>query len=200
MQFYYCLHLQDPSGEVAERLVNVRRAIVGEINAHVCLDCDLTEANIRDDEFSCRGGLTSSIVYRAMIVGTDSYSAPSIVSFIQSWVASGTASITSFSSRLHLDKFCNTILDTFNEPDCPEQVWNNAPLNATTIAGLSTIAITTPKPEDKVPSNINAYQVRGGEIGGFVIGSIIAMLLLMLILIIVFLAVRKRFSYKFHRR
>lgn len=185
--------------------MKVRSAVVEEINAHVCLDCDLVEANIRKDEFSCRGGLTTSIVYRAMIVGTDSYSAPSLVSFVQSWVASGSASLTLFSSRLHLDKFCNTTLDTFNEPDCPKQVETNTSLKVTTYTsvgpGLSTLI--TVKSEDKVPNNIdidNAPQVRGGEIGGFVIGSIIAMLLLMLILIIVFLAVRKRFSRKFHRR
>ena len=87
--------------------------------AHLCPTCGLTAANIKDNEFSCRGGLTKQIVYRARIVGTDVYSAPGLVSLLQSWVGSGRASIMVQSSRLQLDPTCDAYLDTLQAPDCP---------------------------------------------------------------------------------
>ena len=154
-----------------------RRAIIEELDARVCPSCGLTVANIRDDEFSCHGGLTNRIVYRAMIIGTGTYSAPNLVSLIQSWVANGSASVTVFSSRLQVDKDCTTYLDTFNEPDCPLMIDRES--QQTTIA---------PKP--KVPS-ASSHHIRAGEIGGFFIGAIVIVLLAVLILVIVVVALKK---------
>ena len=152
-----------------------------ELDARVCPTCDLTVANIRNDEFSCHGGLTNRIIYRAMIIGTDTYSAPNLVSLIQSWVASGSASVTVFSSRLRFDKDCTTFLDTFNEPDCP---LNNVEPQQTA---------TAPKPTENVDVSPSAQpnHVRTGEIGGFLIGAIIIVLLAVLILVIVIVALKK---------
>ena len=92
-------------------------------NADGCPDCGLKDADIRDDEFSCRGGLTKHIVYRAAMVGhTQKYNARVLVSHIHSWVVSGSASITVFFHRLHLDKDCKTYLGNLSEPDCPLQL------------------------------------------------------------------------------
>ena len=158
--------------------------------------CGLTIANIRDDEFSCRGGLTNQIVYRAMIIGTSTYSAPGLVSLIESWVASGTASITVLFSRLHLDKDCSTPLDTLDDPDCPLEMATTA-----AVAPMTTTlkeAKTTTKPEDKGPNvkPIVAGTVRAGEIGGFLVGAVIVILLAVLILVIIIIAVRKSKSSK----
>ena len=130
-------------------------------------------ANIRDDEFSCHGGLKNHIVYRAMIIGTDTYSAPSLVSLIQSWVSSGSASVSVFSSRLRFDKDCATFLDTFSDPDCPLKV--------------------EPQ-QDNITPSASPQQLRAGEIGGILIGIIIIVLLAVLIIIIVVIALKK---YKF---
>ena len=98
-----------------------RSAIVEEINAQVCPECQLTTDNIRDHEFSCHG-LTKHIVYRAMVVGTKVRTAVDLVSLIQSWVDSGRASITALSIRLHLDKDCSTVVYNLDEPVCPLQI------------------------------------------------------------------------------
>ena len=135
-----------------------------------------------------------------MIIGTSVYSAPGLVSLIESWVASGTASITILSSRLHLDKDCSTPLDTLNDPDCPLEV----EIATTTTAAPMTTALkmTTTKPEDKdkgpsvKPAPIVAGSVRAGEIGGFLVGAIIVILLAVLILVIIVIAVRKSKSSK----
>ena len=182
---------QDPSNNVTDRLLilKFRRAIIEELDARVCPSCGLTIANIKDDEFSCHGGLTDRIIYRAMIIGTDTYSAPNLVSLIQSWVASGSASVTVFSSRLRFDKDCTTFLDTFNEPDCPLSV---EPQQTTTVVASN--------PEERVaPSANSPHHVRAGEIGGFLIGSIIIVLLAVLILVIVVVALRK-YWYKTLKR
>ena len=174
------LLLQDPNNNVTDRLLKFRRAIIEELDARVCPACGLKVANIRDDEFSCHGGLTNSIIYRAMIIGTDTYSAPSLVSLIQSWVASGSASITVFSSRLRFDKDCTTFLDSFSETDCPL----NAEPQQTS---------TAPKPTEMVDVSPSAspHQIRAGEIGGFLIGAIIIILLAVLIVVVVIVALKK---------
>ena len=146
----------------------------------MCPFCGLTVANIRDDEFSCHGGLTNRIVYRAMIVGTDTYSAPNLVTLIRSWIASGSASITVFSSRLRFDKDCTTFLDTFNEPDCP--LYIEPQQTATAPKPIENVDISPGTP----PNHVSA-----GEIGGFLIGAIIIVLLVVLILVIVIVALRK---------
>ena len=174
-------NFQDPSNNVTDRLLKFRGAVVEELNARVCPSCGLTIANIRDDEFSCHGGLTNRIVYRAMIIGTDTYSAPSLVSLIQSWVTSGSASVTVFSSRLRFDKDCVAFLDTLNDPDCPLDV---KPQQTT----------TAPKPKENISPSSSPHHVRAGEIGGFLIGSVVIVLLAVLILVIVLIALKK---YKF---
>ena len=105
--------------DMADKLSLFRRAIVDKLNTEVCPTCTLTTADISDDEFSCRGGLTKHIVYRGEMSSTEMYSASALVSLIQSWVASGSASITVLSYRLHLDKHCTTLLKDLSEPDCP---------------------------------------------------------------------------------
>ena len=174
-------NFQDPSNNVTDGLLKFRGAVVEELNTRVCPSCGLTIANIRDDEFSCHGGLTNRIVYRAMIIGTDTYSAPSLVSFIQSWVTSGSASVTVFSSRLRFDKDCAAFLDTLNDPDCPLNV---EPRQTTTAS----------KPKENISPSSSPHHVRAGEIGGFLIGSVVIVLLAMLILVIVLIALKK---YKF---
>ena len=162
-----------------------RGAIIKELDVRVCPSCGLTIANIRDDEFSCHGGLTNHIVYRAMITGTDTYGAPDLVSLIQSWVASGSASVTVFSTRLRFDKDCTTYLDTFNEPDCP-----------LTIKSQQT---TMPKENVSPAPSASSHHVRAGEIGGFLIGAIIIVLLAVFILVIIVMALRK-YKYKTLKR
>ena len=160
----------------------------------MCSTCGLTTANIWDDEFSCRGGLTSQIIYRTMVIGTSVYSAPGLVSLLESWVASGTASITVLSSRLHLDKDCSTPLDTLSDPDCPLEVeiptTMRITMPTTAVPMMTTpkeVKETTTKPEDKddnlgsIVKPVVGENVRAGEIGGFLVGAIIAILLVVLI-------------------
>jgi hypothetical protein len=115
-----------------------------------------------------------------MIIGTDTYSATNLVSLIQSWVASGSASITVFSSRLRFDKDCTTFLDNLNQPDCP---FSTEPQQTA----------TAPKPTESInmAPTASSHQVRAAEIGGFVIGAIVIILLAVLILVIVIMAVKK---------
>ena len=182
--------LQDSSNNVTNRLLRFRRAIIEELD-HMCPSCGLSIVNIKDDEFSCHG-LTDHIIYRAMIIGTDTYSAPNLVSLIQSWVASGSASITIFSSRLRVDKDCTTFLDTFRDPDCPFIVSSEPQL-------VTTVTVTASKPMVNVAPSASPHRASAGEIGGFLIGSIIIVLLIVLIAVIVVVALRK-YKYKIFKR
>ena len=181
--------LQDLSGNSTEKLYQVRKGLAVEL-MHLCPTCRLTVANIKDDEFSCRGGLTNFIVYRARMVGTDVYSAPGLVSLMQSWVGSDRASIAiQSSSRLHLDASCPTSLDTLRSPDCP--FISRPPV--TTTVGAPETKPTTKKPEEKIttvkppPSEERtglSASARAGEIGGIFIGVLVVLLLVVVIVLL----------------
>lgn len=158
----------------------------------MCPTCNITAANIKQDEFSCRGGLTNYIVYRARIVGTDVYSAPGLVSLMQSWVESGTASIVvGSSSRLHLDASCSTSLDTLRSADCPMisppviLTTDGKPDIPSTTKEEKPMA-TTSKQEDSsgTKDRLNSSASRGGEIGGIIVGSLVVILLTVLIVML----------------
>ena len=159
----------------------MRKGLTVEL-MHLCPTCGLTDANIKDDEFSCRGGLTNYIVYRARMVGTDTYSAPGLVSLMQSWVGSGTASVAiQSSSRLHLDASCSTLLDTLRSPDCP--LVSRPPIS-TTVGSPETKPVSK-KPEGSTtaPSDMRVG-LRAGEIGGIFIGALIVVFLAVVIVLL----------------
>ena len=114
------------------------------------------------------------------MVGTDIYSAPGLVSLMQSWVGSGRASIMVQSSRLHLDPTCGTSLDTLKAPDCeflpPHLTTNptNSPTNPTTNPATGSPRIDS--------QSGNGASV--GEIGGLAVGGVIVVLLAVLIVLI----------------
>ena len=141
--------------------------------AQLCPTCGLTIANIKDDEFSCRGGLTKKIVYRARIVGTDTYSAPGLVSLMQSWVGSGRASIMVQSSRLHLDPTCVASLDTLQSSDCPPREQS---------------LLTSPNFEfTETTSTLSGRGSESAEGDGVIVGSISAVVAIVLAIISVLL-------------
>ena len=127
-----------------------------------------------------------------MIIGTDVYSAPGLVSLIESWVASGTASINVLSLRLHLDRDCSTTLDTLNDPDCSSEI-ETATITDTSMTATKEVTTTKPEATTKGSSAkpIVAESVRAGEISGFSVGAIIVIVLVLLILVITSISIKK---------
>ena len=161
----------------------------------MCPRCGLTTANIRDDEFSCRGGLTNQIVYRAMIIGTTTSSPADLVSLIQSWVRGGAANIrVSSDTRLYIDRDCDTPLDTLWDPDCPLSMATTSTPPPT----ISTTTISTTEPDTTAPTTTTMQNsgtersvgdaepvVRGGLIGGVVIAVVIVLLIVVLLVVLI---------------
>lgn len=172
--------------------MNVRNAIVDEL-VRICPSCHLTRSNIRDDEFSCRGGLTDHIVYRAMIIGTMVYSPRDLRSLIQSWVRNGTANIRIPSTRLYIDRDCDTPLDTLGDPDCPppttaipttsKSTTSNEKITDldTTAPGTTTKNLGVTRNNDAV---IEPVVIRAGTIGGVVLAVIITLLIVVLLFVL----------------
>ena len=184
--------LQDTTGSSKDNLDNVRRGLSEEL-VHLCPTCGLTPANIKEDEFSCRGGLTKQIVYRGRIVGTEVYSATGLISLIQSWVASGRASLMIQSSRLHVDPTCLASLDSLRSSDCPITsqpitTAGSAPVTKTTQEGKPETSTNKP---DKQPIPGLSAAARGGEIGGIFVGSLIVILLTVLIVLLALVMLKK---------
>ena len=168
----------------------MRKGLAQEL-AQLCTTCGLTAANIKDDEFSCHGGLTNFIVYRARIVGTDTYSAPGLVSLMQSWVGSGRASIMVQSSRLHLDQTCDAYLDTLQSPDCPpgEQIQS---LPTSPITDLEFTEMTL-----LVSGDDSGSASGGGVIAGSISAVVVVILaILCMLLILVLVLIMKTLNLK----
>lgn len=160
----------------------------------MCPGCGLSLANIRDDEFSCRGGLTNSIVYRAMIIGTDVYNPFDLVSLIQSWVSSGFASIVVQRSHLFLDVDCNAMLDTLSDPDCP--LAEPPVMTTSAIPPRRTTQPSTTTGRPGVVSNAVASPIRAGVIGGILVATIIAALIAVLLVVLIVTILKWRTSKK----
>ena len=159
----------------------------------LCPNCGFTTSNMRDDEFSCRGGLTNHVVYRAMILGTSHYGPTAFVSLIQSWVTSGVASITLQSARLHLDQDCSVSLDSLRDPDCPFVTTEPPPTTntpTTTPTVKTTTASTLTTTETRVVSGQATNQINGIDIGGFVLAVVIILLMSVLLIVIIILALK----------
>ena len=160
----------------------------------MCPSCSLSTANILDDELSCRGGLTHQIIYRAMIMGTNSYSPTDLVSLIQSWVSTGYASIIVETSRLFPDKDCNTILDTLRDPHCPPQL-------PSTTSSMTPPKTTTPPStvttteEPSVDNNVVESPLNARDIGDMLVTLIIAVLIAVLVVVLAVTIIKWR-AYK----
>ena len=123
------------------------------------------------------------------MVGTDTYSAPGLVSLMQSWVGSGRASIMVQSSRLHLDPTCGTSLDTLKAPDC-----EFLPPHLTTNPTNSPTNPTTGSPSINSLSGNSGGGVSVGEIGVLAVGGVIIILLAILIVLIAVVIMSRRRS------
>ena len=169
----------------------------------MCSKCHLTRSNIRDDEFSCHGGLTNHIVYRAMIIGTTVYNPRDLLSLIQSWVRSGNASIRVSYTRLYIDQDCDTPLDTLSDPDCPPPTPSpitsigSSTASTETIAEFDTTApsMTTDKSRvGKADTATKPVMIRASVIGGASLGIVIVLLFTVLLIQLVVVIIKWKTS------
>ena len=86
-------------------------AVVQQIQ--MSCSCSFTEANIRNNEFSCRS-IANTVVFRAEIGHTR---AEDLLTLVSAWAQSGT-SIVVDSTRLDIDLTCPTQLGSFQDDDC----------------------------------------------------------------------------------
>lgn len=145
-----------------------------QLNTVLCPTCILLNGTISNEELSCRERV-DQVVFRARVIGNSQYSASGLADLLQSWVASGTASISVNSIRYHIDPTCLTKLDNLAAPDC---------------TGASTSSPQSTTKSSPVVSAGSINGISGGEVGGIVIGVIIVLLLLLFIALIALLIYR----------
>ena len=141
--------------------------------------CSFTEANIRNNEFSCRS-IANTVVFRAEIIYTTSqqgrYRAENLVTLVSEWAQSGT-SIVVDSTRLDVDPTCPTQLGSFQDDDCQ--------LVLTDPTGTD---ITSTDPTGTNGGNVATFGALGGAFGVVVC----VLLIICSIMLIVFVVQRKR--------
>ena len=113
------------------------------------------------------------------MVGTDTYSAPGLVSLMQSWVGSGRASIMVQSSRLHLDQTCGTSLDTLQSSVCP---LGEQPLLTSPSIGFTQMTSS--------PGSDSESAAQAGAIAGSISAVVVVILAIFSALLILVLAMK----------
>ena len=155
-------------------------AVVQEVRMRC--SCSFTEANIRNNEFSCRS-IANTVVFRAEISYATSqqgrYRAENLVTLVSEWAQSGT-SIVADSTRLDIDSTCPTQLGSFQDDDCQ--------LVLTDPTGTDTASMdpTNTDPTETVVGNVATFAALGGAFG------VVCVLLICSIVIIIFVVQRKR--------
>ena len=104
------------------------------------------------------------------------YSASGLVSLMQSWVESDTASVMVDSTRFHLDPTCYTVLDSPFGIDC---IKDQAP-----VTKLPPHTTLTPSVKPPTSAPVSG-SISAGEIGGIAVGVGIVLLLIILIVVII---------------
>ncbi len=174
--FILCIFLK--VGDTEQRSKMIQDAFIEEINK-LC-SCGLTAAHLQNSVFSCADGLIDQVVYRARILGSNSYNAQDLVSLIQAWVDSDDAMIIAGLFRFKVDARCATSLDTLRSPDCVigQVTTTTEPLTSPTEIGQVT---TTTEPLTS-PT----------EIVTVVVGLLIIIVLVGIVVLLAVLLIRKR--------
>jgi len=79
--------------------------------------CSFTEAYIAGGELSC-GNEASDVIFRARLFATQDASNIMLISILEQWVTSATASIVIQGIRLELDPACTVEIQSFTETIC----------------------------------------------------------------------------------
>ena len=157
-----------------ERISFIRNSLLTQLKDSLCPSCRLFNRTVTDEELSCRER-ADQVVFRARIIGNSQYSASGLINLLQSWVMSGTASVSVNSIRYHIDPTCSTALDSLTAPDCAIFGTASAPSTTSLSPAVSLSSITG---------------ISGGEIGGIIIGAVIVVLLLFFIALVAWLIYR----------
>ena len=187
-----------------EKFMEIVSAVVLQVQMRC--SCSFTEANIRNNEFSCRS-IANTVVFRAEIGYTSSqqggYRAENLVTLVSAWAQSGT-SIVVDSTRLDIDPTCPTQLGSFQDDDCVLSDPTGTDTTVTDITGTDTTSTDTTEtvptriatngtdttsmdPTGTVGGNVATFAALGGAFG-----VVCVLLIICSIIIIIFVVQRKR--------
>ena len=196
----------------AERISFIRNSLLTQLNGSLCPSCLLSNRTLTDEELSCRER-ADQVVFRARIIGNSQYSASGLVDLLQSWVASGRASVSVNSVRYHIDPTCLTSLDSLSASDCAITMTTTTLAPPTTPSSPPTTSSSNPNtppppvttrssprspppittrssPQPPAVSVASQTSISNGEVAGLIIGVIIAVLLLLFIALVALLIYR----------
>ncbi len=184
-------------GDTEQRLKMIQDAFIEEIN-RLC-SCGLTAAHLQNSVFSCADdGLIDQVVYRARILGSNSYNAQDLVSLIQAWVDSDDAWIIAGLFRFKVDARCATSLDTLRSPDCMiGQVTTTTEaltgqVTTTTEVLTGQVTTTTEALTGQVTISTTEALTSPTEIVTVVVGLLIIIVLVGIVVLLAVLLIRKR--------
>lgn len=85
-------------------------------------------------QLSCDPQGTTHVIYRARLSSIPRGSSTDLISLLQEWVTTGTASVTLEYIQLNLDPACSVAIDSFNDPFCPTSAITLEQPNTPTVA------------------------------------------------------------------
>ena len=186
-----------------QKFNDVVSAVVQEVQ--MSCSCSFTEANIRNNEFSCRS-IANTVVFRAKIGHTR---AEDLLALVSAWAQSGT-SIVVDSTRLDVDPTCPTQLGSFQDDDCELSDPTGTDTTSmdpsgtdstsagpsgtdTTSVNPSVTDTTSMDPSGTVGGNVATFAALGGAFG------IVCVLLIICSIIIIFFVVQRKRKHRTFR-
>lgn len=177
-------------------IVSIRSSIVQAMANRLCNSCDITPSVVQNDTLLCDRTALDYAVYHGRVVGTGRLSSRSMLTFLEDWVLSNTASVTVDNGLYALDFTCPAQLDSPEAPACsvePTTVPPTTVSTSTTTAATTATTTTTASPgetDNVVFIEREGSRISSGEVGGLVIGVVIIILLAVFVVLLVVLLLR----------
>ena len=92
---------------------------VSEAIQEMC-DCHIPTNHIQEGQFLCMDTEPNEVLFRARVYRTQEHSSQALVRSLQEWRA-GAQTVVVASTRLQVDTFCQTKINSFSDPNCEEE-------------------------------------------------------------------------------
>lgn len=159
-----------------------------------CASCGFTSSTIRGGSIECDHTTADLAIYEGSLFGTENISVVNLISFLEKWLLSGTATVTIGREVYPIDStYCSKSQYVL---DCSRQGTTSTPttvMSSTVTTTGSSLTTGSAANTLVVISQKQGSNVSTAEVGGLVIGAIIIVLFIIFVILLVVLLVRSFF-------
>ncbi len=121
------------------KIQSISQQIVSKLNRDC--QCVIDAAYITAAQLSCDPQGTTHVIYRARLSSIPRVSSTDLISLLEEWVTSGSASVTLEFIQLSLDPACGVMITSFSDPLCPAVTLEQPNTPTVTVVESSTTTV-----------------------------------------------------------